>query len=258
MVAIYVPILQPAEQVYLHVPNAFLLDHKIAYMLRALHACNKSKDNKITCLGTAVTYHRRCRNPLRTAKWMAVLAEMIAAAEDSYVLLGDLKFMALEWALGLSCYLHGAQKGVAMAALGAVVVYRLESKGGTVVPGLLDLWECALDPGLWSCCAEGHAAPETQEKEAKCVVENVDESDAVSEGLLETLKSPAKNLGESGILSAPSLGKIETKQAKLSHLLDKMLLSFMKAVLRFCLSILLLHLGVLLLRESISLLLRNK
>lgn len=258
MVAIYIPVLQPAEQIYLHVHNAFNLDYKIAFMLRALHACNEAKDKEITCLGTAVTYSRRCRNPLRTTKWMAVLAEMVAAAEDPYALLEDLRFMAVDWAAGLSCYLHGAQKGVAMAALGAVAVYRLVAKEGIVVPGLLDVWNFALDPKLSACCTEGNAALKRKENEAKCLAKNVVESDLISEGLLETSKSPVKDLGESDILSAPSLGKVKTKQEKVFHLLDKMLLSLMKVVLEFCLSILLLHLSVSLLRESISLLLGSK
>lgn len=258
MVAIYIPVLQPAEQVYLHVHNAFNLDYKIAFMLRALHACNEAKDNKVTCLGTAVTYHRRCRNPLRMTKLLAVLAEMVAAAEDPYAPLGDLRFMAVDWAAGMSCYLHGAQNGVAMAALGAVAVYRLEAKEGIVVPGFLDLWKFALDPKLSACCTEGHAALKGTKKETKCLAKTVVESDVVSEGLLETLESPAKDLGEAGVLSAPSLGKVKTKQENVLHLLDEMLLSFMEAVLGFFLSMLLLYLGVSLLRESISLLLGSK
>lgn len=279
MVAIYVSVPQPAEQVYLHVPHAFHLDRKIAFMLRALHACNETKDNKITCLGTAVTYHRRCRNPLRTTKWMAVLAEMVEAAKDPYALLGDLRFMAPSWAGGLSCYLHGAQKGVAMAALGAVAVYRLEAMGGIAVPGLLDVWKFALSPGPSGYFAQGHASFKTKQKAAECSAKPVedsdavsevmpkaakypakdlDESDIVSEGLLNAAKSPAKNTGESDAVSEGLLYKVKTQQAKMSHLLFETLLAFVEAVLGLCLCMLLLYFSVLLLCESILLMLRSK
>jgi hypothetical protein len=198
MVAIYIPVLQSAEQVYLHFAKSFHLDYKIAFMLRALHACNKAKDHKMTCLGTAVTYHRRCRKPLRTTKMIAVLAEMVEAAEDPYALLGDLRFVAVDWAAGLSCYLHGAQKGVAMAALGAVAVYRLESQVVAVDPGRPGLWRYILDPVHR---AEGYVSLQAKEKAAECLVENTGESDAVIERSLEMLVGLAKKVDGSNAVS---------------------------------------------------------
>ncbi|GAB7327014.1 hypothetical protein MBLNU13_g10956t1 [Cladosporium sp. NU13] len=279
MVAIYVPVFQPAEQVYLHVPHAFHLDRKIAFMLRALHACNEGKDNKITCLGTAVTCHRRCRNPLRTTKLMAVLGEMVEAAEKPYALLGDLRFLAAEWTAGLSCHLHGAQKGIAMVALGAVAVYRLEAKEENVFPGLLNVWKFVLEQKSSYCCAKGHAGLETKEGAAKCPAKNggeleivsersletpmcleekPDESDAVSEGLLKTAKSPAKKTEESNALTEGSLIGRMVKQWKKFHDLETALLSLTDAVLKFCASLAWLYLSILLIYLIILLLLEKK
>lgn len=55
---------------------------------------------------------------------------MIEAAEDRGVYLADLKGDAEEWAKDFACYLHGGQKGVKMAVLGAIAVYRMEMDGG--------------------------------------------------------------------------------------------------------------------------------
>lgn len=189
---------------------------------------------------------------------MAVLAEMVEAAGDPYALLGDLRFMAPSWAAGLSCYLHGAQKGVAMAALGAVAVYRLEAMDGIAVPGLLDVWKFALSPGPSGYFAEGHASLKTKQKAAECSAKDLDESDVVSEGVLNAAKSPAKNTGESDAVSEEVLDKVKTQQAKMLHLLFKTLLAFVEAVLGLCLCMLLFYFSVLLLCESILLMLRSK
>lgn len=122
MVAIYIPVLQSPKPVYNSLAKTYKLDYKKAFIFRALYACNEAKDNHFTCLGTAVSCNRRCRNPPR--KWTTVLAEMIEAAEDGCLSFEDLKVLAPDWAAGLACYLHGEQKGVAMAVLGAIAVYR--------------------------------------------------------------------------------------------------------------------------------------
>lgn len=171
---------------------------------------------------------------------------MVEAAEDPYALLGDLRFMAVGWAVGLSCYLHGAQNGVAMAALGAVAVYRLEAIGGIVVPGLLDVWNYALDPRSPGCCAESHVSLERKEKVAECVAYNVEESGAMSDKSLETLKclkekpgeshavsevllkaakSSANEIEESNAVSGELLNEGKTKQWKKLHGLEVALLS---------------------------------
>lgn len=129
MVAIYVPSLQASSPNTTTYPaqtstSTTLTNNKIAFFLRALHAYNKAKHNRLTCLGTAVTCNRRCRNPLYESKWAVVLDEMIEAAENRNLCLADLKGEAAQWAKGLACYLHGGQKGVAMGVLGAIALYR--------------------------------------------------------------------------------------------------------------------------------------
>jgi hypothetical protein len=134
MVAIYIPVLQTAEPVYTQSTQSRNLDYKTAFILRALHACNEAKSHGITCLGTAVTYNRRCRNPLRKLAIVLNVAEMIEAAENGTLYFEDLKLYGAKWADGLSCYLHGRQKGVAMAAMGAIAVYRQTFPGNVVMP----------------------------------------------------------------------------------------------------------------------------
>lgn len=210
---------------------------------------------------------------------MAVLAEMVEAAEDPHALLRDLRFMAVGWAAGLSCYLHGAQNGVAIAALGAVAVYRLEAIGGIVMPNLLDVWKYALDPRSSGCCAESHVSLERKEKVAKCVAESVEEPDAMSDKLLETLrclkekpdepdavsevllkavKSSAKKIEGSNSESGELLNEGKTKQWKKLHGLEMALLSLTEAVLKFCQSLAWLYLSILLMYFSILLLLGKK
>lgn len=130
MVAIYIPVLQSPEPVYTSLAKAYKLDYKKAIILRALYACNEAKDNHITCLGTAVSCNRRCRNSPH--KWTTALAEMIDAAEDGCLSFEDLKVLAPDWAAGLACYLHGKQRGVAMAVMGAIAVYRQTLPGNVV------------------------------------------------------------------------------------------------------------------------------
>jgi hypothetical protein len=280
MIAIYIPVLPSTEKVHTHSPKANTLNHKTAFMLRALHAYNESKYNQITCLGTAVTYHRRCRYPLRTTKLAAILAEMAEAAEDPYALLGDLRFLAVEWARGLSCYLHEAQKGVVMAALGAVAVYRLECEVVAVYGGLPGVWKYEL--GLVHCM-EGEGSLEVEEEAAKGLAENVGESDDVVEGLLETPKCPEEKPDESDAMSealpkaAKSPAKSSAKNADKSnnvpegiinegtikqweklHGLEMALLSLAEAVLKLCASIVWLYLSALLVYASILLLLGKK
>ncbi|KAM0710786.1 hypothetical protein Q7P35_001524 [Cladosporium inversicolor] len=236
MVAIYIPVLQSPDQFYTHVPNSYTPNYKIAFMLRALHASNEAKAHKITCLGTAVTYHRRCRNPLRTTKLMAVLAEMVDAAEDHDVSLGDLKLLAGEWAAGLACYLHGAQKGVVMTALGAVAAYRLTfaDGGNVVVPGVPQhLLPFGFKSRLLSGCTNV-----CNYREAKDKAKKVGEHEAVCEGLLT--KGKAR-------------GKI--KPWEKVHGLELALLSLTEAVLKFCTTIAWLYLGALMIYTSILLLL---
>jgi hypothetical protein len=134
MVPIYIPVLQSAEPVYAHLTQPRNLDYKTAFILRALHACNEAKDHHITCLGTAVTYDRRCRNPLRKLAIVLIVTEMIEAAENGTFYFGDLKLYAAKWADSLPCYLHGRQKGVAMTAMGAIAVYRQTFPANVVVP----------------------------------------------------------------------------------------------------------------------------
>lgn len=81
---------------------------------------------------------------------------MVEAAEDPYALLGDSRFLTVNWAHGLSCYLHGAQNGVAMAALGAVAVYRLEAEVVVIDPARPGVWKYVLDP---IPCTEGYDFP---------------------------------------------------------------------------------------------------
>jgi len=211
MVAIYIPVLQSPEKIYLPVPNSCPLNHKTAFMLRALHASNSAKAHKITCLGTAVTYHRRCRNPLRTTKLLAVLAEMVEAAEDPYALLGDLRFLAPKWAAGLACYLHGAQQGVAMAVLGAVAVYRLESRM-VAGPGELGLGKFVLGPGR---CLEGEVEVEAKEEGAECLTEKMEEPDAMFERLAkeEAAERLTKKMEEPNALFE-RLAKVEKSPAE--------------------------------------------
>jgi hypothetical protein len=245
-------------------------------MLRALHAYNESKNNQITCLGTAVTYHRRCRNPLRTIKLIAVLDQMVEAAEDPYALLGDLRFLAKDWAKGLACYLHGAQRGVAMAALGAVAVYRLESEVVAVEGGMPGAWRYELGSVH---CVEGEGSVETKEKAAKGLADKVGESDGVAEGLLETpkcpeekpnesdallegllkaVKSPAKKPEESHAVAKGLLNESKTQQWKKLHGLEMALLSLTEAVLKLCASVLWLYFNVMLVYLGVSLLFGSK
>jgi len=237
MVAIYVPVVQSAAIFHPHIAIPYNLDYKTAFMLRALRACNEAKDNKITCLGTAVTYHRRCRNPLRMTKWAVVAAQMVAVAEDGTFTLGDLKFLAANWASGLSCYLHGAQKGVAMAALGAVVLYRQTFPGSVVVPRFrhLPMYVGGYHPQARD--TNGFSSSNAEDGAQKYLLaKSLDESDAVFEGWLNATKA---------------------KQAKEKlHRFEKalMLLSILKTVLLFLLiHMLLLYLSNLLLGVGISL-----
>jgi hypothetical protein len=276
MVAIYIPILPSAAQAHTYLPTSHSLNPRTAFMLRALHAYNSAKNNQITCLGTAVTYHRRCRNPLRTIKLIAVLDQVVEAAEDPYALLGDLRFLAKDWARGLACYLHGAQKGVAMAALGAVAVYRVESEVMAVDCLRPGLWKYVLDPVH---CMEGEGSLEVKEEAATGQAENVGESDAVAEGSLETpkcpeekpnesdsvteallkaAKNPAKNIDKSGAVSEGSLNEGKIKQWEKLHGLEMALLSLWEAVLKLCASIVWLYLSILLVHASIVLLLGKK
>jgi len=188
-----------------------------------LHACDEAKDHKITCLGTAVTYHRRCRNPLRMAKWTVVLAQMVEAAEDSTFTLSDLKFVAANWAAGLSCYLHGGQKGVAMAALGAVAAYRLAFAENVVVPGAVRLPVEHFGLGLLERCMAGCLSSQTGFNVLSQPSKIIKKPDDVSEGPL-------------------SKGEGRIKQVKA-------LLSVATAVLQgleLCLSVALLYLSILL------------
>jgi len=219
MVAIYIPVLASPSQIYTHVPKPFIPDYKTAFMLRALHACDEAKDHQITCLGTAVTYHRRCRNPLRMDKCTAVLAEMVEAAEDGYALLGDLRFLAGDWAAGLSCYLHGAQKGVAMAALGAVALYRLTFPADVRVPGFDGLSVGGVDWGTLEHCAKSDLYPKTDSEALGLSAKNVEQSDAGTKG---------------------SPGEIDAKPANKLHQLGTAILAHVQAVLELCWSVLLL------------------
>lgn len=226
MVAIYIPVLPSATHLHTHLPNSHTLGlaPKTAFMLRALHAYNEAKSNQITCLGNAVTYHRRCRNPLRLIKLIAVLDQMVEAAEDPYALLGDLRFMAKDWAKGLACYLHGAQKGVAMAALGAVAVYRLESEVVAVDPLRPGLWEYELGPMHW---VEAEGSLEVKEKASKGLADKVEESDAVADGLLKTTKCPEGKANESDALleGLPKAAKSPAKKPEESNAVAKGLLN---------------------------------
>jgi len=237
MVAIYVPVVQSAGIFIPHIVIPYNHDYKTAFMLRALRACNEAKDNKITCLGTAVTYHRRCRNPLRMTKWAVVAAQMVAVAEDGSFTLGDLKFLAANWAAGLSCYLHGAQKGVAMAALGAVVLYRQTFPGSVVAPHFCHLPMYPRGYRPQARYANGFPSLGTENDAQKYLLaKSLDESNAVFEGWLNQTK--AKHAKE-----------------KL-HRFEKafMLLSTVKAVLLVLLvHMLLLYLSILLLGVGISL-----
>lgn len=255
MVAIYVPVLQPAKEIHLYLPNPFHIDHKTAFMLRALHAYNEAKDHKVTCLGTAVTYHkRRCRNTLRATKLMAVLAEMVEAAEDPYALLSDLRFLTPRWAAGLSCYLHGAQKGVAMAALGAVAVYRLEFRM-VAGSGVLGLGKYVLHP---IHCTEGYGSLELKGDAAKCLARNMEEPDALFERLLKAAKCPEKNFGKPNAVSEGPLDEGKIKQWTKLDGLEMALLSLVDAILKLCASIVWLYLLVSLVHLGILLVLGRK
>jgi hypothetical protein len=223
MVAVYIPVLQPAVQISTHALETYNLDYKTAFMLRALHACNEAKDSKITCLGTAVTYHRRCRNPLRMTKWTIILAQMVEVAEDATFTLSDLKSVAANWAAGLSCHLHGGQKDVAMATLGAVAAYRLAFPEDVVVPGAVRLQVEHFGLGL---------------------LDRFTETTLSSESGCEVPSQPAKIIEKSDAVSERPLseGKGRIKQMKA-------LLSLVRAVLQaleLCLSIVLLYLSILL------------
>jgi hypothetical protein len=90
MVAIYVPVIQAVEPVYTQVTQTRNFDHKTAFIFRALHACNEAKDHRVTCLGTAVSYNRRCRNPLYKLTIVLTVNEMIEAAENGTFYFQDL------------------------------------------------------------------------------------------------------------------------------------------------------------------------
>ena len=126
---------------------------------------------------------------------------MVEAAEDPYTLLRDLRFLAVDWAAGLSCCLHRLQKRVGMAALGAVAAYRLEAKEGIAVPGLLDRWTFALDRTSSGCCAGNHASLDTKETAEECLAEKGGGSDVVSEKPIETPRLPEEKFNESGAVS---------------------------------------------------------
>lgn len=171
MVAIYIPVLQSPESVYNYIAKTYKSDYKKAFILRALYACNEAKDNHITCLGTAFTYNRRCRNSL--GRWTGVLAQMIDAAEDGTLGFEDLKIIAPVWADRLSCYLHGKQKSVTMAVLGAIAAYRQTFPANVVVPrvqrfgSMLDFVSGAVDSHAVTSltCETGCKTPESVAKQ---------------------------------------------------------------------------------------------
>jgi hypothetical protein len=152
MVAIYIPVIQAAEPVYAQITHSGNFDYKTAFILRALHACNEAKGYHVTCLGTAVTYSRRCRDPLY--KLTVTVTVMIEAAENGTFYFEDLKLYAAKWTDGLSCYLHGRQKGVAMAAMGAITVYRQTFPTSVVVPRVQRL---ILTPGIVSSAVDHYS-----------------------------------------------------------------------------------------------------
>lgn len=122
MVAIYFPHPKPAVSVDESITKSHELDDKTVFILRALHACNEAKDSLFTCLGTAITYNRRCRNPARA--WFDVMAEVAEAADSRDIRLADLKDKANAWGARLSCYHHFTQAGPGMAVLGAIALFR--------------------------------------------------------------------------------------------------------------------------------------
>lgn len=201
---------------------------------------------------------------------------MVEAAEDPYALLGDLRFLAQDWAKGSACYLHGAQKGVAMAALGAVAVYRLESEVVAVDPLRPGLWKYVLDPvhctedddpvqakektvkGLVDKVEESDAVAEGLREAPKCPEEKPNESDALLEGLLKAAKSPAKKPEESNAVAKGLLDEGKIKQWKQLHGLEMALLSLAEAALKLCASILWLYFNVMLIYLGVSLLFWSK
>lgn len=122
MVAIYFPQPEPAKPIKTYAVSFECLDNNTDFLVRALHARNLSKDNHITCLGTAVTYNRRCLRP--SHHWPTVVNEIVEAADDRTLRLADLKDKAAVWGARLSCDLHFTQAEPAMAVLGAIALYR--------------------------------------------------------------------------------------------------------------------------------------
>lgn len=122
MVAIYFPQPEPAKPIKMCAVSFECLDQNIDFLVRALHARNPSKDNHITCLGTAVTYNRRCLRP--SHHWLTVVNEIVEAADDRTLRLADLKGKAAVWGARLSCDLHFTQAEPAKAVLGAIALYR--------------------------------------------------------------------------------------------------------------------------------------
>jgi hypothetical protein len=154
---------------------------------------------------------------------------MVEVAEDATFTLGDLRFMAANWAAGLSCHLHGAQKGVAMAALGVVAAYRLAFPENVVVPYALRLPMYGVELGSMDRCREDYLCPETNDQVLKWPTRSPNESDVVSKG-------------------PPNEGKV--KQANEWHQRGMALVLLGEAILqalKLCLSILLVCVGILLL-----------
>jgi hypothetical protein len=238
MVAIYVPVLQSAEPVYTHLTHTRNVDYKTAFILRALHAYNGAKDHRITCLGTAVTYDRRCRNPLRQLAIVLTVTEMIEAAENGTFYFEDLKLYAAKWADGLSCYLHGRQRGVAMAAMGAIALYRQTFPANVVVPRVKRL---GLTPGIVSSAVKRHPpgflSRSTTDKVLELVMtaKKCDKSCAVlGKSIVKTLEWIANEYDESHALLADLLKLPVAKQDQEARRLDKTLLSLEKVVLMLC------------------------
>jgi hypothetical protein len=229
MVAIYIPVIQSAEQVYTEITQARNFDYKTAFIFRALHACNEAKNHRVTCLGTAVTYNRRCRNSIHKGTVMLAVTEMIETAEDGTVYFEDLKLLAMKWADGLSCYLYGRQKGVAMAAMGAIAVYRQTFPANVVVPRVQRL---ELTPGIvssavdhYSCGSSSHNTT-LKALELPALVKKCDKSCAMLRQFLNTaLECIAFECDQCRALHAEILKLPVTEQEQESRRLDKTLLS---------------------------------
>jgi hypothetical protein len=238
MVAIYVPVIQAVEPVYTQVTQTRNFDHKTAFIFRVLHACNEAKDHRVTCLGTAVSYNRRCRNPLYKLTIVLTVNEMIEAAENGTFYFQDLKLYAAKWADGLSCYLHGRQKGVAMAAMGAIAVYRRTFPANVVVPRVQRL---GLTPGIVSsaidhnpCVSLSHNTTH-KTLELALTAKKCDKSCAVlGKSIPKALVWIANECDQSHALLADLLKLPIAKQEQELRRLEKRLLSMEKVVFMLC------------------------